>query len=104
PASRALSVGLVNAVYPGTDALTEAVDTIAAEIAAKSPLAIAGTKLALNFSRDHSVGESLAQMAVLQSAIFEPQEIATSVTAMRTQRAPAFDDLSPRQPQRTDGG
>lgn len=93
PAARARELGLVNEVCPDATALHGTVGALATEIASKSPLAIAGTKLALNHARDYSVGESLAQMAVLQSAIFDPREIATAVGAMRTRAAPAFDDL-----------
>jgi len=92
-ARRGHELGLVNAVYPDAAAMRTGVDELAGEIAAKSPLAIAGTKLALNYARDHSVAESLDQMAVLQSAIFDPQEIAAAVAAMRSKQAPQYDDL-----------
>ena len=52
-AERALAVGLVNAVLPDAAALLEHAMTLARSIAAKSPLAIAGSKLALNHARDH---------------------------------------------------
>ena len=46
-AERALAVGLVNAVLPDAAALLDRALALAANIAAKSPLAIAGSKLAL---------------------------------------------------------
>ena len=53
-AERALAVGLVNAVLPDAAALLEHALALARTIAAKSPLAIAGSKLALNHARDHA--------------------------------------------------
>jgi enoyl-CoA hydratase len=93
-ASRALELGLLNAVYPDVATMQAGVEELAGEIAARSPLAIAGTKTALNYARDHSVAESLDQMAVLQSAIFSPEEITAAVAAMRSKQVPRFEDLS----------
>ena len=76
-AERALAVGLVNAVLPDAAALLERAMTLARTIAAKSPLAIAGSKLALNHARDHSTAAALQQMTLLQSAIFDTDEMAT---------------------------
>ncbi|MCB1981117.1 MAG: enoyl-CoA hydratase/isomerase family protein, partial [Rhodoferax sp.] len=47
-AARALAIGLVNAVLPDADALQAHALELARQIAAKSPLAIAGSKRALN--------------------------------------------------------
>lgn len=94
PANRAQEIGFVNAVFEDVATLHEGALELAREVAAKSPLAIAGTKLALNHARDHSVAESLAHMAVLQSSIFSPQEIATSVAALRAKQTASFGDLA----------
>ena len=101
-ATRARELGLINAVYPDAAAMRTGVEELAGEIAAKSPLAIAGTKLALNYARDHSVAESLEQMAVLQSAIFSPQEIGASVAAMRSKQTARYGDLSGSVPDAED--
>jgi len=94
PAARARELGLVNEVYADQAAMLAEVERLAGEIASKSPLAMAGSKLALNHARDHSTAESLAHMAVLQSAIFNPAEIFESIRAMREQRPPVFADLA----------
>ncbi len=93
-AERALAVGLVNAVLPDTAALVERALTLARTIAAKSPLAIAGSKLALNHARDHSTASALQQMTLLQSAIFDTGEMATAIAAWQDKRAAEFADLS----------
>ena len=49
---------------------------MARQIAAKSPLAVAGSKMALNLARDHGTASALQQMTLLQSAIFDTTEMA----------------------------
>ena len=88
-AERALAVGLVNAVLPDAAALLERAMALARTIASKSPLAIAGTKLALNHARDHSTASALQQMTLLQSAIFDTGEMATAIAAWKDKRAPS---------------
>ena len=85
-AERALAVGLVNAVLPDAAALLEHAMALARSIAAKSPLAIAGSKLALNHARDHSTASALQQMTLLQSAIFDTGEMATAIAAWKEKR------------------
>ena len=94
-AERALAVGLVNAVLPDAQAALEHALALAARIASKSPLAIAGRKLALNHARDHGTAAALQQMTLLQSAIFDTAEMATAITAWKGKQAPAFAALMP---------
>jgi enoyl-CoA hydratase len=93
-AERALAVGLVNAVLPDPAALLEHALALATGIAAKSPLAIAGSKLALNHARDHSTAEALQQMTLLQSAIFDTGEMAVAIEAWRAKRTAVFEPLA----------
>jgi enoyl-CoA hydratase len=94
-APRALAVGLVNAVLPDADALLDHAMALARGIAAKSPLAIAGTKLALNHARDHGVAASLQQMTLLQSAIFDSAEMADAIAAWKAKRPANHAGLDP---------
>ena len=94
-AERALAVGLVNAVLPDAAATVERALALARTIAAKSPLAIAGSKLALNHARDHSTASALQQMTLLQSAIFDTGEMATAIAAWQDKRSAEFAALTP---------
>jgi len=94
-AARALDVALVNAVLPDATALLEAALALARRIASRSPLAIAGTKLALNHARDHATAEALAQMTLLQSAIFDTDEMMRAVAAWKDKRQADFEPLAP---------
>ena len=97
-AERALAVGLVNAVLPDTAALQARALEMAQAIAAKSPLAMAGTKLAINHARDHGTAASLQQMTLLQSAIFDTAEMAEAISAWKGKRAGEFEPLAPIAP------
>ena len=93
PADRALELGLVNAVYPDQGAMLADVMSIAAEIAAKSPLAVHGTKEMLNYTRDHSVADGLKYVAAWQSGMFQPTDMVESFAAQAEGREPEYDDL-----------
>jgi len=96
PASRAYEVGLVQEVYVGHESLLQGALDTAREIAEKSPLAIWGTKVALNFARDHGVDASLEQIATWQAGMFQPQDMTEAFTAKAEQRSPVFDELLPQ--------
>lgn len=93
-AERALRIGLVNAVLADTEALHAHALDLARRIAAKSPLAVAGSKLALNHAVDHPTAESLQQMTLLQSAIWDIGEMQTAISAWKGQREAAFAPLA----------
>ena len=94
-AARALALGLVNAMLPDAQALLQHALRVAASIAAKSPLAIAGSKLAINHARDHGTAAALHQMTLLQSAIFDSTEMALAIDAWKAKRQGDFASLEP---------
>jgi enoyl-CoA hydratase len=93
PAARAAQVGLVNQVFPDQAAMLAGVTEIAAEIAAQSPLAIWGSKEALLYARDHTVADSLGQIAFWQTGAFQPADMTEAFTAKAEKRPPVYDDL-----------
>ncbi len=97
-AERALAIGLVNAVLPDAGALIDHALGVARIIASKSPLAIAGSKLAINHARDHGTAEALQQMTLLQSAIFDTEEMAEAIAAWKAKRDASFEPLDPIAP------
>lgn len=98
PAEEAKAAGLVNRVYADQKSMLDGVMEIAADIASRSPLAIAGCKEMIQYSRDHSVADSLNYMAAWQSGMFQPQnDMMESFIAKTEQRAPRFDDLAPKK-------
>ena len=97
PASRAKEVGLVNEVYADQPAMLDAVMSIAERIASRSPLAVHGTKEMINYTRDHSVEDSLRYMATWQTGMFQPADLVESFAARMENRDPKYDDLPPLQ-------
>ena len=95
PAARAHQLGLVNEVFDDHESLVAGVLDIAHEIAAKSPLAIWGSKEMLNYSRDHSVADGLNFIATWQTGMFQPTDMIESFAAKGDKRDPDFDDLLP---------
>ena len=95
PAAHAKASGLVNDIYADQAAMLVAVHTLAAEIAAKSPLAIAGTKEMLNYTRDHSVADALNHIATWQAGMFFTEDLMEQMTANREKRPAHFKDLLP---------
>ncbi len=95
PAQRAYEVGLVQDVYADHESLVAGVLETAREIAGKSPLAIWGTKVAMNYARDHSVDDALEQIATWQSGMFQPADMMEAFSARAEKRAPQFPELLP---------
>ena len=94
-ADRLREVGLVTEVYPDQEALLRGVLETAGEIASKSPLAVWGTKVAMNYARDHSVDDALDQIATWQSGMFQPDDMMEAFAAKSEKRPALFPELLP---------
>ena len=95
PAQKALGYGLVNEVFDTQESMLAAAMKCAAEIAAKPPVAVWGSKQVIHYSRDHSVDDSLRQMGWIQGAIWSNAHVREAVTAMKEKRAGQFPALAP---------
>jgi len=91
-AAEAQRIGLVNRVFDTPEALLAGVRLLAQGIAAKSPLAIRGTKEMLNYGRDHSVADGLNYIATWNAAMLMSADLEESMLAMREKRLPKFAD------------
>lgn len=94
-AQEALQHGLVNQLFDNHSALVEGVLAIARQIAAHSPLAVTGCKEMLNYSRDHSVADSLKYMATWQAGMFRAQDMMKTFQAKACKQTPEFEALWP---------
>lgn len=92
-AARAYELGFVNDVYPTHDEMIAGVMAVAAEIAARSPLAVWGSKEMLNYSRDHSVADGLNFIATWQTGMFQDTDMAEAFVARTEKRDAVYDDL-----------
>ncbi len=91
-ADEAERLGLINCKFGSISELTVDVRKIAQTIAAKSPLAIRGTKDVLNFSRDHAVADGLNYVAGWNAAMLLSADLGECIAAQREKRQPNFAD------------
>ncbi|MEO0698031.1 MAG: enoyl-CoA hydratase-related protein, partial [Pseudomonadota bacterium] len=94
-ADKAKEIGLVNEVYDTHEAMMEAVMATAREIASKSPLAVTGSKVLINYGRDHSTADTLDYIGVWNSGMIPPAHMQEAFKAKMEKREPDFPDLAP---------
>jgi len=92
-ALEAKNMGLVQNVYPTKSDMDENVGKIARDIAAKSPLAVIGTKAVLLNSRDLSVAKGLDYVATWNAAMILSTDLNEVFTAQVEKRKPMFSKL-----------
>lgn len=95
PAQKAKEIGLVNEVFDSHEAVVEHALATAREIASKSPLAVAGSKVMINYARDHTIKDALDYIAVWQTGMFSPAHMMEAFQAKAQKRDPEFPDLLP---------
>jgi len=88
----ARALGLVNRTYASHHELLDGVMKLAGEIAAKSPLAIRGTKEMIRFSRDHSVEDGLNYIATWNAAMLQSEDLKIAVAAHMAGKSADFAD------------
>ena len=88
----ARELGLVNRVFDTPEALLEGVMQIATEIAAKSPLAIRGTKEMIVYARDHPVADGLNCIATWNAAMLMSSDLQEAMMAGLQKKPPSFRD------------
>jgi enoyl-CoA hydratase len=96
PARKAFELGLVNEIFPTQDAMMKHVMGVAKDIAEKSPLAVHGSKVMINYARDHSIADGLDYIATWQAGMYNPEiDMREALTARQEKRPPNFADLLP---------
>lgn len=94
--TEAKSCGLVNQVFADQESMLLEVMKIAKTIAGHSPMAVAGCKEMINYTRDHSVADSLNYMATWQSGMLQMPDLMEAMSAGKEKRQPIFKDLLPK--------
>ncbi len=75
PAKKAMQFGLVNDVFATQEEMLKHVMGLAKEIAEKSPLAVHGSKVMINYARDHSTADGLDYIAIWQAGMYNPETV-----------------------------
>jgi len=73
--------GLVSKVFPSKEEMMAGAHAMAANIAAKSPVAVQGTKVNLVYSREHTVEEGLEKIATFNMAMLQSEDVMKSAMA-----------------------
>ena len=94
-AQKAKEIGWVNEVYDTQEEMLAAVMETAREIASKAPLAVTGSKVMINYARDHTIKDGLDYIAVWQTAMFSGPHMAEAFKAKAEKRDGDFPDLAP---------
>jgi len=92
-ADEALRLGFVNRVEPDREAAVAAGLALARGIAAKSPLAVAGAKASLNYSRGRTVEEGLRHVAMWNAATLVSGDVGVAAKARLARAEASFPDL-----------
>ncbi|MDB2331171.1 crotonase/enoyl-CoA hydratase family protein [Alteromonas sp.] len=92
-AQEAKEYGFVNNVFSDRDAMLDGVNKIAQQIAANSPMAVAGTKTMINYAIEHTVEDSLNYMATWQAGMFQMEDVFKAMEAQKTKTLPDYPPL-----------
>ena len=96
PAQKAKEIGWVNEVLPTHEACVAHALATALEIASKAPLAVTGSKVMINYARDHSLADGLDYIATWQAGMYNPEtDMKEALSARLEKREPRFEDLLP---------
>ncbi|WP_374765151.1 crotonase/enoyl-CoA hydratase family protein [Yunchengibacter salinarum] len=93
PVKEAARYGFVNGVLDDQATLKQAAFDLADEIAAKSPLAVRGTKRVLNHARDNSIRDGLDYVAAWNSGMLIGEDLMKAAGAALSKGSVSFDDL-----------
>jgi len=94
-ADKAKEIGLVNDVFETHDEMMAYVMDLAKEIATKNPIAVTGSKVLINYGRDHSTADTLDYIGVWNASMLAPPHMQEAFTAQAQKREPDFPDLLP---------
>jgi enoyl-CoA hydratase/carnithine racemase len=93
-AEEALRLGFVNRLVPDREAAIAAGLDLARTIAAKSPLAVAGAKMSLNYSRGRTVEDGLRHVALWNAGALVSADLDAAIRGRLDKSVPKFGDLA----------
>lgn len=93
-AEEAARIGLVNSIAADRDGVVAAATALARTIAAKSPLAMAGAKRSLNYSRGRTIEEGMRDVALWNAGALVSADLTEAVKARLTKSEASFGPLA----------
>lgn len=85
--------GFINQIYEDKDSLFKGAEELAKNIASKSPVAVVGSKLSMNYSMDHSVEEGLHHVKTMNSSLLQSEDTMVAAMAALSKKTPQFAKL-----------
>ena len=95
PAQKAKEIGWVNEVLATHEECVAHALATAKEIATKAPLAVTGSKVMINYARDHTIKDGLDYIAVWQTGMFSGAHMGEAFKAKSEKRDAVWQDLQP---------
>ena len=92
-ADRAKEVGLVSSLHDNHEEMMKNAFEIAGKLASKTPLAMWVTKETLNYSRDHTVKESLENVALWNAATLHKEDVMSTMMSKMQKKKPEYRNL-----------
>ena len=92
-ADRAKEVGLVSSLHNNHEEMMKNAFEIAEKLASKTPLAMWVTKETLNYSRDHTVKESLENVALWNAATLHKEDVMSTMMSKMQKKKPEYRNL-----------
>ena len=93
-ADEAKSSGLVSDTYDSQEDMLAAAKELAEQIASKSHIAIHGLKAVMNYSRDHTIEDSLEYNALWSGAMLSQEDMTEAISAFLEKREATFKKLA----------
>lgn len=94
-AAEAKELGLVSHIAKDREALMKAAINLANKISSKSPVATLGIKTLLNYSRDHTVQDSLDYSLTWNAVMMQTRDVKDAGIAFFKKVKPEFHDIVP---------
>ncbi|XP_033125925.1 delta(3,5)-Delta(2,4)-dienoyl-CoA isomerase, mitochondrial-like [Anneissia japonica] len=85
--------GFVSRIFAEKEEMLKEALTVAETVASKSPVAVQGTKINMNYSRDRTVKEGLDSMASWSSAMLQSEDVQKSAIAALQKEKAVFSKL-----------
>ncbi|CAM9763536.1 unnamed protein product [Pylaiella littoralis] len=94
PAAEALKAGFLSTVLDDKQELMDHAVKLGSQIAARSPVAMQGSKVNLNYGRDHTIAQALQHQALWSSVMLQTGDIpAAMMSAQKRKPPPPFPPL-----------
>lgn len=93
--NEAMQFGLVSKVFSDSDRAFQEALNLAKLIASRSPIAVQGSKINLDYSRDNGVWNGLNHVATWNMAMLQSEDLPKSAMAIvtKSEESPKFEDI-----------